>query len=181
LWGIPAEEVAVADAHSLIERLSTLLVNPSNFRTEIGNCLNPSEDVEQTVWELTDGRFCEFCCQPQLIDGQRVGSVWSFRDITVRKKALDELSKNEAFLRAILESLNDSIVACDANGNLTRFDHVASGIDPSADVPSPEDWAERSSAIRDFLGSPPGGPPNFTFCYPIMRLAFLLPISNRGK
>ena len=59
----------------------------------------------------------------------------------LRLKSL-ELTKNNNFNAALLESLSEGIVACDEQGNLSQFKHVSSdmhGLD-EAPVP-PEEWA----------------------------------------
>ena len=46
------------------------------------------------------------------------------RDITERKRAEAELTREREFLTAMLDSLKEGIVACDADGNLTLFNRL---------------------------------------------------------
>ncbi len=74
-------------------------------------------------------------------DEDRVYSVG--RDITDRKAADAALFQEQEFTRVMIESFSEGVVACDADGKLTRFNRVARawhGVDPR-DVPQSE-WSE---------------------------------------
>jgi PAS domain S-box-containing protein len=66
------------------------------------------------------------------------------RDITERKRAEDEARAAREFQRAMLESLQEGIVACDAEGRLSLFNRASRelhGLDRE-DLP-PDAWVER--------------------------------------
>jgi hypothetical protein len=67
------------------------LAEPEGFRSNLTDrYLEPGPSSDNTV-HLADGRVFERYSIPQLIDGEVVGRVWSFRDVTQRAK-LEEVS-----------------------------------------------------------------------------------------
>ncbi len=86
-------------------------------------------------------------------DGQVVGAVASFSDISAARLAAHELRHEEQFLQVLLDTLDEGIVACDAEGRMTVFNPaarrlhgLAEGVDPIGRVPS-------SRALRQPDGS----------------------------
>jgi len=71
------------------------------------------------------------------------GALVFFRDISRRKQALQELEQSREFLAAILDCIEDGVVACDQNGILTLFNRASRRIHgiPEAPLP-PERWSE---------------------------------------
>jgi two-component system, cell cycle sensor histidine kinase and response regulator CckA len=64
-------------------------------------------------------------------------------DITETKRMEDALLKERDFVEALLENLAEGIVACDANGRLTRFNRASEKIHGlEAEAVPPERWAE---------------------------------------
>lgn len=75
----------------------------------------------------------------------KIGGVIVFVElINDRKEAEAELERSHAFFQAVLENMQDGIVACDADGRLSLFNAATRrfhGVD-SAPIP-PEQWTER--------------------------------------
>ncbi|MDQ3535907.1 MAG: PAS domain-containing protein, partial [Bacteroidota bacterium] len=66
----------------------------------------------------------------------------SSRDITSRKKAEQELAKERQYLLAVLENVNDAIVACDENGAISFFNKTARELHGLPEKPIyAEEWA----------------------------------------
>jgi PAS domain S-box-containing protein len=57
-------------------------------------------------------------------NGNIIGVMGISRDITERKQAREALAREREFLNALLDNLQDGIVACDAKGNLTLFNRA---------------------------------------------------------
>lgn len=66
-----------------------------------------------------------------------------------RKSAVEALRKDEAFLSAIFRTMEEGVVACDANGLLTHFNHASQVLHglPQELIPS-EQWAEHYSLFH---------------------------------
>ena len=61
---------------------------------------SPGESLD--LLELLDGRVFERYSTPQLIEGRNIGRVWSFRDITERRRSEERLRDESR----VLELLN---------------------------------------------------------------------------
>jgi len=69
-------------------------------------------------------------------EGRIVGAVASFADITESRRAAYALRQEEEFLRVLLDTLDEGIVACDAQGRLTIFNPAARrlhGLEPDVE------------------------------------------------
>jgi diguanylate cyclase (GGDEF)-like protein/PAS domain S-box-containing protein len=58
-------------------------------------------------------------------DGSVTGAIASFSDITAARQAAADLRRKEQFLQVLLDTLEEGIVACDAEGRITVFNPAA--------------------------------------------------------
>jgi PAS domain S-box-containing protein len=91
MWGIAAEIMEFHDDDKAIQFVMDQLAAPDDFVTQIRQHYKDTELTTSDLLEFKDGRVFERFSQPQKIGGKSVGRVWSFRDITQRKKAEAEL------------------------------------------------------------------------------------------
>ncbi len=106
MWGIPREAMASMDHRQLLEMSSHQRGDPAQFlaRTEDMSASSLPEGFD--LLELADGRVFERYSRIQFVDERNVGRVWSFRDVTERKRAEEErkqLLESERFARADAE------------------------------------------------------------------------------
>lgn len=92
LWDISSAEALNNDLTDIIQVAAERVKDKEEFlyRIEKGRELSPQEEVGQLM-ELKDGRIIERHSRPQVMSGEIVGRVWSFRDIT-------EIKRNEALV-----------------------------------------------------------------------------------
>ncbi|MBA3818961.1 MAG: diguanylate cyclase [Deltaproteobacteria bacterium] len=129
MWKLDVEalrDVAVVRAHieSQLHPLSAVSWQAREVVAATGG-----ESID--VLDLLDGRVFERSSRPQLVADQVVGRVWSFRDITIQRRAEASLQASEAKLRDlavrdgltglynrryILEQLDDAIQRSFAGG-----------------------------------------------------------------
>jgi PAS domain-containing protein len=64
----------------------------------------------------------------QFVDERNVGRVWSFRDITERRRAEQALQKQSDWLRVTLSSIGDAVITTDAEGRVTFLNGVAEAL-----------------------------------------------------
>jgi signal transduction histidine kinase len=91
MWRIPGEIMDSGSDSEALGFVKEQLVNPDTFLENVMHLYSHPEETSSDLLEFKDGRFFERYSQPQKINGRSVGRVWSFRDITQKKKAEDEL------------------------------------------------------------------------------------------
>ncbi len=91
MWAIPEEVMNLYDDDKAIQFVMDQLIKPDEFVGQIRHLYEAREMTTSDLLEFKDGRVFERFSQPQKISGKSVGRVWSFRDITQRKRAEAEL------------------------------------------------------------------------------------------
>ena len=93
--------------------------------------------------------------QPMIgADGRITGAVASFSDITAARRAAAELRREEQFLQVLLDTLEEGIVACDAEGRITVFNPAARRLHGLAEESDPIGTIPSDEGLRRADGSP---------------------------
>jgi len=101
LWGIPPHIMVSAHATELWDHISPQLKDPAGYLARIQEIVASSAPETFDILQLKDGRVFERNSAIQLIKQRNVGRVWSFRDITQRKRAEDALANEKRVLEKI--------------------------------------------------------------------------------
>lgn len=86
MWHIPPEIVDSKDDNRAIQYVLEQLKSPETFITKVKELYNQPEATSFDILEFKDGRVFERYSQAQFNGNKIIGRVWSFRDITERKK-----------------------------------------------------------------------------------------------
>ena len=89
-----------AHATELWDYISPQLKEPVSYLARVQEIVTSAMESFD-VLELKDGRFVERNSAIQLVVEQSAGRVWSFRDITRRKRAEDALANEKRVLEKI--------------------------------------------------------------------------------
>ena len=99
MWRIPEEIVASRDDDRAISFVLEQLKFPERFLDKVRELYASPGEESFDVIEFKDGRVFERYSMPMRSEGAILGRVWSFRDITARKRHEEELRKSNDMLR----------------------------------------------------------------------------------
>ncbi len=87
-------------------------------------------------------------------DGRITGAIASCSDITAARRVAAELKRDEQFLQVLLDTLEEGIVACDAEGRITVFNPAARRLHGLAETSDPIGRIPSDQGLRRADGSP---------------------------
>ncbi len=91
MWRVPGELLDARDDDAVLRSVLGQLADPDAFLRKVEDLYADLDAESYDMIAFTDGRVFERFSRPQRVDGDVVGRVWSFRDLTERKRLEDEL------------------------------------------------------------------------------------------
>ena len=141
MWNIPPHVRQNRDDNESLQAVLSQVKNPDTFLSKVRELYQTPDQSSTDEVELKDGRTFYRHSYPIFTDKTYLGRVWYFLDITPLKAAQRKIIRQQKFQRAVLENIQDGIVACNAEGTLTIFNRASReihGCDP-AHIPV-EEW-----------------------------------------
>lgn len=114
--GMPPELIAKKDDKRGIKYVLKMMKDPLSL-IELIRKLDAHPEIKGHMdeVELRDGRFFERYTQPHVVNGKIIGRVWSFRDVTERKRAEEALRLRD---RAMQASTHGIVITDSENYNI---------------------------------------------------------------
>ena len=125
LWGIPETLVVARDDEGMLQFVLLELLDPDTFLNKVHALYQAPDESSMDELAFKDGRTFERYSQPQRLGDTIVGRVWSFRDITERKRAEEALRESEGHNRDLVEHSSDLICTHDLEGKLLSANPAA--------------------------------------------------------
>ncbi|HKW51117.1 MAG TPA: ATP-binding protein, partial [Candidatus Eisenbacteria bacterium] len=151
MWGIPAEILQSRDDQRALEFVLSQLDEPEQFLSKVRKLYATPEADSFDTLRFRDGRVFERYSLPQKLEGEVVGRVWSFRDVTDRERALAEQRLAMEREATIARNLDAALFtfSLDPNGRILRYEYVSRGAEALYGIPArdldqdPNFWMRR--------------------------------------
>ena len=124
MWHIPLAVVAARDDATVLAAGVAQMRDPEGFERRVHALYADPLAESFDVIEFRDGRVFERSSHPQMLDGAPVGRVWSFHDVTVRRRTEERLLK----LSRVVEQTAESVLITDAAGRIEYINPAFSAL-----------------------------------------------------
>jgi PAS domain S-box-containing protein len=138
MWGIPVEILQSRDDQRALEFVLSQLEEPEQFLSKVRKLYATPESESFDTLRFRDGRVFERYSLPQKLEGEVVGRVWSFRDVTDRERALSEQRLAMEREATIARNLDAALFtfSLDPNGRILRYEYVSRGAEALYGIPA---------------------------------------------
>ena len=129
LFDVPPHVVEQKEDNLLIEHIIGMVRHPEKLYKRVMQLLENRIEASNDEIEFVNGMVLEWYSAPIIAkDGKTYGRIWTFRDITERKKAQVLLQTSELRYRSLFQNSPSGIVIIDKNGVILEANEAFSKI-----------------------------------------------------
>lgn len=143
MWRIPEKLAEAGVDEALLAHVQDQLVDPEGFLQRVEELYGDPDAVSHDRIRFNDGRVFERASRPQKVDGETVGRVWTFRDITDELEAKQRLQESNELLDSYA-----SVISHDLREPLRKVVTQLEMLDRHLDG-IPEDERNRIRSVRE--------------------------------
>jgi PAS domain S-box-containing protein len=152
MWRLADDRLKLAHHQDVLKETSRYFADPARFLARIEEIYATAPRESFDLLEFSDGTVIERLSRVQFVDDENVGRVWSFRDITTRKRA----EEARARLASIVESSHDAIISKSIDGVILTWNagaeqllghSAAEAVGRPVSLIVPEDRREEEASI----------------------------------
>ena len=155
--GIPEAIAASKDDDATLGFVLDQLKEPELFLQAVRDLYASPEKTSFDVLELKDGRVLERYSQPQRIDDSVVGRVWSFRDVTERKRA-EQALRLQSRLQQLLMGMSAKYIDLPLEEVGAAIDDSLRELGGGSSRPTGPTWSTMTSTGRSARAPTHGAP-----------------------
>ncbi|OPY02278.1 MAG: Blue-light-activated protein [Syntrophorhabdus sp. PtaB.Bin047] len=125
LWDVPINVLDDDDDAALLNYVVGLVGDPHKFLEKVIYLYEHPDERSWDEIEFRNGMVLDRYSAPVLgEDGHHYGRIWTFRDITKRKRAEEQLRESQRRLADIIEFLPDATLAIDRAGKVIAWNRA---------------------------------------------------------
>ena len=147
MWKIPHELLDSKDSKKMLEHAASLQKYPEEFVKRVELLYKHKQEKTRDEIELKDGRVFDRYSSPMTdTDGNYLGRIWYFRDISDHKRAENALKNSRETFNLVMQVTNDALWDLDVTTNqVYRNPRHATmlGYKPEELSSSQEEWETR--------------------------------------
>jgi PAS domain S-box-containing protein len=140
MWNIPQEVIDSRDDDEALAFVVGQLTDPDRFLSKVRELYAHPLEESFDVLDFKNGRVFERYSAPQLLEGEPVGRVWSFRDVTRPTQIERERRNAERKYRDLVERI-PAVVYLAAYGEGAPWLYISPKVEPMLGF-TPDEWIE---------------------------------------
>ena len=125
MWRIPDEVVASKEDEQAISFVLEQLKHPEEFLEKVRKLYAASEEESSDMLEFRDGRVFERYSLPMRSPEGVIGRVWSFRDVTERRRAEEAVLLARNDWEDTFDNMGDAVTVHDKEFNIVHANRAA--------------------------------------------------------
>ena len=129
IWKVPQHIRNNKDDTVLLQYVTSKTAHPEQFLGKVVYLYEHPDETSRDEVEFKDRMILDRYSSPVLgKDGKYYGRIWTFRDITERKRVEEELRQSEGRYRSIVENAQEGIFRSTPDGRIIIFNQAMASI-----------------------------------------------------